>query len=80
MTGYIESMPDGGTRNYGFIKGENEDQYFFHRDNFNGHWNDLVRDFNVREGPIIVSFDTVSSEKGLRAANVRRLDYPNEAA
>jgi len=65
------------TRNFGFIKGNNGPEYFFHRDDFNGHWNDLIRD--CADGSAIpVIFEDVPSPKGPRAKNVRRTDFPNQ--
>jgi cold shock CspA family protein len=65
------------TKNYGFIKGNNGPEYFFHRDDFNGHWNDLVQDCD-NGGIIPVIFEDNPSPKGPRAKNVRRTDYPNQ--
>lgn len=55
-----------------------KDEYFFHRDDFSGHWNDLCEDFF--KGPIEVTFEPDLTDKGLRARNVSRTDYPNQAA
>ena len=64
------------TRNFGFIKGNNGPEYFFHRDDFNGFWNDLVKD--CADGSAIpVTFEDVPSPKGPRAKNVKRTDHPN---
>jgi len=67
-------------RQFGFIRAANDGEYFFHKQDFNGHWTDLVEDFG-HGGPenIEVTFDVVDSPKGPRAANVRRLDWPNQA-
>jgi len=63
--------------NYGYIKAGREKDYFFHRDDFNGHWEDLKRDFNSNV-IIGVEFIEVGSNKGLRAGQVNRLGHPNE--
>jgi cold shock CspA family protein len=63
-------------RNYGFIKGINGIEYFFHRDDFEGHWNDLVTDHGGAES-IPVTFEDNPSLKGPRARNVKREDFPN---
>jgi len=55
------------------------DEYFFHRDDFQGHWDDLCTDFDGG-GQIEVTFEPDSTTKGLRARNVSRIDYPNQAA
>lgn len=73
LTGKIKSLPEG--KNFGFIEFDRKD-YFFHRENFSGFWVDLIHDF--RNGDTIpVEFDEVKSDKGPRAINVKRLDFPN---
>lgn len=62
---------------FGFIR-SGKDDYFFHKSCFNGHWNDLIEDFN-REFVIEVEFEVVPSDKGPRAENVSRLDHPNQS-
>lgn len=74
MRGIVRGVVVG--RGFGFTRVNNKGEYFFHRDDFNGHWDDLVSDASVNQ--IEVEFEPVDSLKGLRAANVRRLDYPNE--
>jgi cold shock CspA family protein len=63
-------------RNFGFIRTGNGGDYFFHRQDFQGHWEDLETDYHKID--VQVTFDVAESPKGLRAANVRRLDYPNQ--
>lgn len=72
MTGKIARI--SGTT-FGFIRKDGTD-YFFHRDDFNGHWNDLMRDLD--EGDVEVKFTVAESAKGPRAANVSRIDHPNQ--
>jgi cold shock CspA family protein len=77
MNGHVvKVLPD---KNFGFIKAMGK-EFFFHRSDFNGHWEDLVSDFQ-RQNPqtIKVTFDEAESLKGPRAANVRREDFPNQA-
>jgi len=64
---------------FGFIhaKGEQSD-YFFHKDDFIGHWQDLVKDFKSYN-KIRVEFESRENPKGPRAANVSRLDFPNQS-
>lgn len=66
-------------RGFGFIKvpGEGKD-YFFHRSEFNGYWDDLVRDWT--ENPNIqVEFEPRKEPNGRkRAINVVRVDWPNQ--
>jgi cold shock CspA family protein len=78
MTGEIKRLVEN--RYFGFIKDNmSGKEYFFHREDFKGHWNDLVNDVEDKTISIPVSFDPAESPKGPRATNVRRLDYPNDA-
>jgi cold shock CspA family protein len=69
-------IPEKG---YGFIRGDvDKVEYFFHRQDFIGHWNDLCTDVSERErNTVPVEYELVDSPKGPRAANVSRLDFPN---
>lgn len=60
-------------KKFGFIKGENEKEYFFHMTDVNGFFDDLVEDME-RRMVIKVDFEATTSPKGLRAANVTRAD------
>lgn len=60
---------------FGFIKAGGS-EYFFHKDDFSGHWDDLVTDWNNKDN-IPVQFEVVQSSKGPRASKVRRTDHPN---
>jgi cold shock CspA family protein len=73
-TGVVKKLLE--LKNFGFINSEGKD-YFFHREDFLGHWDDLVSDY--RSGiEIKVQFLREDSAKGLRARNVSRLDFPNQ--
>lgn len=72
MTGYIIKMP--AEKFFGFIKAGNGKEYFFHRADYNGHWDDLRREFDFVKDKINVEFDVVDSSKGPRAGNVRRIE------
>ncbi len=74
MNGFVKNLV--ANRNFGFIRADGT-EYFFHRDNFSGHWDDLVTDINARE-KVEVTFDVEESQKGPRATNVRRKDFPNQ--
>ncbi len=64
-------------KGFGFIAwGETE--YFFHRDDFTGHWNDLIEDFE-KLGYVDVTFKETPNPKGPRAAEVRREKFPDAA-
>lgn len=78
MTGTVVRLV--GEKHFGFIKGKDGNEFFFHRDDFNGHWNDLRRDFKATKEPIPVYYDEEpNSKRGPRCKNVRRLDFPNMA-
>ncbi len=79
MKGYIRSISTG--KAFGFIRSSNSADYFFHKDDFVGHWTDLIADYELfKNGERIeVTFDVAESTKGPRAGNVRRLDFPNQA-
>jgi cold shock CspA family protein len=63
-------MADKG---FGFIHGEDKKDYFFHRSDFNGFFDDLVEDVGAGRS-IKVEFEITPSAKGPRAANVVRVD------
>ena len=60
-------------KRFGFIRGNDNKDYFFHAQEFNGFFDDLITDFE-KIGRIEVTFDGVNSEKGPRASNVTRKD------
>lgn len=67
-------------KHFGFIlEPTTRTEYFFHKEDFNGHWDDLVNDHENKK-IIPVEFEVMASPKGPRASNVRRTDFPNEAA
>lgn len=71
MTGVVAKIVED--RRFGFIKGEDNVQYFFHQSDLSGFWEDLVEDIN-RKKRIEVEFTSSKSAKGPRASNVSRLD------
>lgn len=60
-------------KRFGFIRGDDDQDYFFHQQDLNGFFDDLVEDFNTKR-QIKVIFDPTQGQKGLRAANVVRID------
>lgn len=74
MVGSIKKIVAG--KPYGFLICEGR-EYFFHAEEFEGFWDDLVTDFEQTHS-IKVEFEPMTSPKGLRATNVRRQDYPNQ--
>lgn len=76
MNGVIKNV--FGQKLYGFITAEDNKDYFFHKEDFSGHWNDLVDDAIFNQ--VKVEFDAEMNIKGLRARNVSRKDWPNQIA
>lgn len=75
MLGLLKSL--NASKGYGFITGEtSKTDYFFHRDSFDGHWNDLEKDFENGD-KIELEFEPTRTSKGLRAENVGRKDGIN---
>jgi cold shock CspA family protein len=70
MEGKLKSL--NRNKLYGFIKTDKAD-YFFHRDDFDGHWSDLCDDFDSKK-EITMDFEPTRTSKGLRAAEVSRVD------
>lgn len=65
-------LPDKG---FGFIRANGKD-YFFHKEDFQGFFQDLVNDYNDNKS-IEVEFEPEHPKKGPRARNVVRTDWPN---
>lgn len=69
MTGRISNIVV--MKKYGFISGENGQEYFFHMTDVVSNWDELVSDFQQSGGgKVKVSFDTLKTPKGPRAQNV----------
>ena len=75
MIGRIKNLVS--EKRFGFIECQGT-EYFFHRDDLIGFWDDLVEDFQKKRLSIQVEFEIGHSNKGPRAANVKRLDHPNQ--
>jgi cold shock CspA family protein len=65
-------------KDWGFLRGEDGEDYFLHRRDFNGFWDDLVEDSQTEK--INVEFSPEDSPRGPRAMNAKRMDFPNAAA
>lgn len=65
-------------KDYGFIEGDDKQDYFLHLSDFLGHWNDLIEDYKIGTNKIRVKFATDDTPKGPRARLVSRLDWPNQ--
>lgn len=70
MTGTVVKVFE---KKFGFIKGTDGVQYFFHESDLTGFWDDLEMDVN-RGKRVDVTFEIGSSTKGPRAAEVSRVD------
>jgi len=58
-------------KQYGFITGQDGQEYFFHKEETVSNWTELVADFNMSGGSKIkVSFEPSRTPKGPRAKNV----------
>ena len=75
MKGVVKNIVE--KRGFGFVRGEDKLEYFFHKENFVGHWDDLVTDVANDIHPE-VEFEGRRTPKGPRADNVRRTNWPNE--
>lgn len=73
MTGFVAKIVKD--KGFGFIHGEDGKEYFFHRSGFRGHWQDLETDFEQKRVP--VTFSVTASDRGPRADNVDRTDWPD---
>lgn len=62
-----------GEKGFGFLRGEDGVDYFFHQSDFNGFFNDLAGDIAQRR-KIQVTFEIAESTKGPRAREVTRTD------
>jgi cold shock CspA family protein len=72
MTGTVIKIATN--KSFGFIRGEDKIEYFFHRSDFNGHFADLEIDL-LNGVKVTVSFNpTDNPGKGPRARVVTRLD------
>lgn len=79
MQGYIRNL--NPEKLYGFITcPETQVDYFFHKDDFEGHWIDLKTDWLMRQpnSQIHLEFEITDKGKGPRAKNVRRIQWPDE--
>ena len=76
MTGKIDKVH--ADKGFGWIYGEDKERYFFHKSDFNGHWNDLIVDSKLNKA-IPVQFESGRTTKGPRASMVSRLDFPNQS-
>ena len=76
MIGTIKTMPP--KKGFCFVVAPNGKEYFLHRSEFHGFWDDLELDFNNTDDSIEIQFDEAESPRGPRAANAKRNAWPNE--
>lgn len=70
MTGTVSNLIIA--KGFGFIRGENGQEYFFHRDDLKNNWENFCSKWNdPGVAQINVSFEARSTPKGPRADNVR---------
>ena len=75
MTGKVIRMDS--KKAFGFIRADSDgSDYFFHKDDLFGFWEDMVDDFKTNE-LILVEFKPGKTAKGLRASDVKRMDGIN---
>jgi cold shock CspA family protein len=55
---------------YGFILGENGQEYFFHKDDLNDDWDKMSSDHRTSKNKLAVTFEPAATPKGPRARNV----------
>lgn len=73
MTGIVSNVIV--TKKYGFISGDNGQEYFFHALDAEGWWDGIVSAFSkVGGGKVKVDFEAVKTPKGPRAKNVALID------
>jgi cold shock CspA family protein len=72
MTGIVKKVV--ADKGYGFIKGEDSIEYFFHKQDFNGFYDDLCEDL-MKGVTVKVTFIIVNSPKGPRANEVTIADH-----
>jgi cold shock CspA family protein len=77
MNGTIKKLVTD--KSFGFITGSDKREYFFHKQDLDGFWEDLVIDMEAGQ-TIPVRFESVPSTKGPRAGNVKRTDDANGVA
>jgi CspA family cold shock protein len=66
MKGVVRTIT--AEKGYGFIRTPDGVDYFFHKTDYTGFWDDLVND-----GMVEVEFDPAKTPKGPRASNVTRI-------
>ena len=60
-------------KGFGFIQGEDGNQYFFHRSGFNGFFEELAQDYYNNQN-VQLTFNPMKTDKGYRAEDVTRED------
>jgi cold shock CspA family protein len=74
MVGQIRNIPDG--KHFGFITTNEGKDYFFHKDDYQGSWSELLKLYK-KSGVtqfILVEFEPIQAPKGLRAEKVVKIN------
>lgn len=74
MVGQVRNIPDG--KSFGFITTNEGKDYFFHRDDYQGSWNELLKAYKKNNTAqfVLVEFEPIEAPKGLRAAKVVKIN------
>lgn len=69
MQGTINNLVE--SKMFGFILGNNGQEYFFHRSDVPDKWDDIAVEFHrLGKGQVQVTFEPTKTEKGPRAKNI----------
>ena len=70
-TGYVKVVK--ADKSFGFIRAADKKEYFFHKDDYQGNWEELVKDFDGKI-KIDVIFEPKQGLKGPRAIEITRVE------
>jgi len=75
MTGVVRSIPskEGRQRNFAFIKGDDNKEYFLHASDLIGKWDKLKATIAIKT-EAKVEFEFEHTDKGLKALHVFIID------
>jgi cold shock CspA family protein len=65
-------------QNFGFIRNDKGKEFFFHRTDFEGFWQDMCADHASGKVEVKVTFKESKTSRGPRAIEISRLDFPNQ--
>lgn len=70
MRGTVKNIQPKG---FGFIIGEDNNEYFMHYTQYIGDWNMLTERVMGNKERVVVDFDPTKSERGLRAHRINEV-------